>query len=134
MSRIGVKPIALPSGVEVKQAGETITVKGSKGQLDIAAPAGIGVNVEDNVANVTRETDTKELRALHGTVRALVQNMVIGVSEGYQKKLEIVIVPNSKAASWSSTSASVTRLNDAPEGHYAQIKPPLKSVVSTNKL
>ena len=90
MSRIGRAPIAIPAGVEVKVAENNhITVKGPKGTLERDLVPQITVNVEGNVINVTRPNDEKQNRALHGLTRALVANMVEGVSNGYSKTLEV---------------------------------------------
>lgn len=88
MSRIAKKPITLAKGVELTVANELITVKGPKGALSMAKPAGIEIAVENGVASLSAET--AELVALTGTVRTLVANMVHGVSEGFEKKLELV--------------------------------------------
>ncbi|WP_022871731.1 50S ribosomal protein L6 [Nesterenkonia alba] len=90
MSRIGRLPITIPSGVEVTLDGRDITVKGSKGELSRTLPAGIGVEIEDGVLTVTRPDDERESRSLHGLSRSLINNMIIGVTEGFTKKLEIV--------------------------------------------
>ncbi|MBS1637109.1 MAG: 50S ribosomal protein L6 [Bacteroidetes bacterium] len=90
MSRIGKLPIALPAGVEVKVAGNTVTVKGKLGELSQTIDADITVKVEDGKVNVTRPTDQKRHRALHGLYRALIANMVKGVSEGYKIEQELV--------------------------------------------
>ena len=90
MSRIGNKHIPLPAGVTVTVEGNLITVKGPKGQLELVKNPDISVNVEENNVVDTRPTNDKEHRSLHGTTRALVHNMVVGVSEGYEKVLEIV--------------------------------------------
>lgn len=89
MSRIGRKPIAVPAGVEVKLNGNNITVKGSKGELSYEFNSDITVAVEGNEIIVTRPSDDKEHRALHGLTRTLIANMITGVSEGYSKTLEI---------------------------------------------
>lgn len=89
MSRIGRKPITVPAGVEVKLDGNNITVKGAKGELSYEFNSDITVAVEGNEIIVTRPSDDKEHRALHGLTRTLIANMVIGVSEGYSKTLEI---------------------------------------------
>ena len=89
MSRIGNKHIPLPAGVTVTVEGNLITVKGPKGQLELVKNPNISVNVEENNVVVTRPTNDKEHRSLHGTTRALVHNMVVGVSEGFKKALEI---------------------------------------------
>lgn len=91
MSRIGRKEIVVPAGVEVKvEAGNLVTVKGPKGTLTQKLHSRMEINQNGNVINVTRPTDEKEDRALHGLTRTLLFNMVEGVSKGYEKKLEIV--------------------------------------------
>jgi len=91
MSRIGKMPIAIPAGVTFDVSPENVvTVKGPKGTLEKAMHRNIKLNVEDGQVVATRSNDEKENKALHGLVRALVNNMVIGVSEGYQKTLELV--------------------------------------------
>ena len=91
MSRIGRAPITVPAGVTVTVGEENlITVKGAKGTLTHKAPATITVTVDGAVVTVTRPNDEAENRALHGLTRTLINNMIIGVSQGYQKKLEIV--------------------------------------------
>ena len=91
MSRIGRAPITVPAGVTVTLGEENrITVKGPKGELSYNIPASIKANVEGSVVHVTRPDDEAENRALHGLVRSLINNMIIGVSVGYEKKLEIV--------------------------------------------
>ena len=90
MSRIGKAPITVPAGVEVSIAGRTVTVKGPKGQLSREIPGGITVRKEESVLLVERPDDARESRSLHGLVRTLVNNMVVGVTDGYAKELEIV--------------------------------------------
>ena len=89
MSRIGRAPIVLPAGVEVKVDGQHVTVKGPKGELSMNAAPSIKVEVSEGVVHVSRPDDTKENRSLHGLPRSLVHNMVIGVSEGFKKTLEV---------------------------------------------
>ena len=89
MSRIGILPITVPAGVTVELQGQTVTVKGPKGELGYTAPVGISVSLEGNEFTVARANNSKTNRAMHGTVRSLVANMIIGVSEGYTKQLEI---------------------------------------------
>ena len=89
MSRIGRKPIAIPAGVDVKVDGNVVTVKGPKGTLSETLNSRISVKVEGSEVLVTRPTDDKEDRALHGLSRTLVYNMVVGVTEGYTKNLEV---------------------------------------------
>lgn len=91
MSRIGKSPVTIPSGVEVTLNGNLVTVKGSKGTLTQELDSSeINVTIDGNVISVSRETDAPAVRAKHGLYRALIQNMVTGVSEGYKKELEIV--------------------------------------------
>ncbi len=89
MSRIGRLPVEIPAGVKVSLEGKTITVKGSKGELTHTIPDCINAAVEGNQIVITRENELKETKALHGLTRALVNNMVIGVTNGYRKELEI---------------------------------------------
>lgn len=90
MSRIGKMPVSIPSGVSVTVADNVITVKGPKGELKQAINPMISVEIKDSEINFTRPNDDKEVRSLHGLYRALVNNMVVGVSAGYQQKLELV--------------------------------------------
>jgi large subunit ribosomal protein L6 len=89
MSRIGKKPINLPKGVDIKLDGNMIVVKGSKGELKWAFPDEMKVSVNDGNLVVERPSNTKQLKALHGMTRNIISNMITGVSEGYQKVLEI---------------------------------------------
>jgi large subunit ribosomal protein L6 len=90
MSRIGKAPIAVPQGVEVKQAGSAVEVKGPKGQLSQHIPAGISLEISAGAIHVKRKGDAKALRSLHGLIRTLIANMVQGVTKGFEKELEIV--------------------------------------------
>ena len=91
MSRIGREPIAVPAGVTVNvAAGNVVTVKGPLGELNQTFDANLTIAQDGAVINVTRPNDQKEMRALHGLTRTLLNNMVVGVSKGYEKKLEIV--------------------------------------------
>ena len=89
MSRIGRAPITVPAGVEVKVDGQHVTVKGPKGALEMNAAPNMKVEVNAGVVTVSRPNDEKQNRSLHGLTRTLINNMVIGVSEGYTKTLEI---------------------------------------------
>jgi large subunit ribosomal protein L6 len=90
MSRIGKLPIPVPSGVDVTVDDRTVTVTGPKGTLSHRLPEGIDVAREDGVLQVQRPDDERESRSLHGLTRTLVANMVQGVTQGYEKRLEIV--------------------------------------------
>jgi large subunit ribosomal protein L6 len=91
MSRIGKKAIPVPSGVKVNVAGRAVTIEGKLGKLEYKHRPEIGVKVEDDGKSVlcTRATEDREVRAYHGLTRALISNMMVGVTEGYEKKLEI---------------------------------------------
>ena len=90
MSRIGKAPIEIPAGVTVQVKGNVVTVKGPKGELTQEVNPDIKVNVEDGKVEVTRPSDDREHRSQHGLYRALIHNMVVGVSEGYKKEMELV--------------------------------------------
>ena len=89
MSRIGQSPIPIPSGVNVGLSGDRVTVNGPKGELQRSIPEGISLKQEEGELKVERATEQREVKALHGLVRSLVNNMVLGVTEGYSKALEI---------------------------------------------
>src|ERR1035437_8759708 len=89
MSRVGLKPIALPEKVSVKVDGSTVTVAGPKGSLNFNLVEGITVDAVDSTVTVRRATEHRTMRALHGTARSIINNMVTGVSKGYVKDLEI---------------------------------------------
>ncbi|MFA5676428.1 MAG: 50S ribosomal protein L6 [Christensenellales bacterium] len=91
MSRIGKMPISLPQGVTVSvEAGNIVRVKGKKGELEEKIPSEITVEIKDGIINVSRGSDAKKDRAMHGLSRALIANMVIGVTEGFTKTLEVI--------------------------------------------
>ena len=90
MSRIGLKPISVPNGVQVDVQGHKVTVKGPKGELSRSFDPAMEIELEDNVLQVQRPTDHRTHRALHGLTRALLANMVTGVTDGYTKTLSIV--------------------------------------------
>lgn len=89
MSRLGKKPVTIPSGVKVNVAGRTINVEGPKGKLSYTAQPQIDVKIDGNEVYVHRSGDEGQSKAFHGLTRALIQNMVFGVSQGYRKALEI---------------------------------------------
>ena len=90
MSRIGMKPIELPAGVEIKVDGNVVSVKGPKGQLQQEISPLITVNNDGGVINLTRDGDETEKRSQHGLARTLINNMVVGVTEGFEKKLVLI--------------------------------------------
>jgi large subunit ribosomal protein L6 len=134
MSRIGRSPIPVPSGVDVTFAGNAVTVKGPQGTLSRNLPEPITVRQEENELLVERPNDERQNRALHGLVRSLVNNMVVGVSAGYTKELEIVGV------GYRAAAPSPTRLDlalgfshpvgmDAPEGITFEVPTPTRIIV-----
>lgn len=128
MSRVGKVPIELPDGVEVKLNGSTLTVKGSKGELEDTFDSSISIAVEKGSVTVTRGNDEKQSRALHGLTRALIANMVIGVSEGYEKILQLIGVGYSAEKKGKniifSLGFSHQILFEAPEGIEFEIQKP----------
>lgn len=90
MSRIGVKPVSVPKGVEVSDGSGLLVVKGPKGTLDVKIADGVTFALSEGVCKVSRASDTPRHRANHGLMRALLANMVTGVSTGFEKKLEII--------------------------------------------
>ncbi|PKY93612.1 50S ribosomal protein L6 [Facklamia hominis] len=90
MSRIGKSPVTIPAGVTVSLDGHTVTVKGPKGELTRQLSPKISLEIKDNEIEFTRPDDSKENRSLHGTTRSIVNNMVVGVSEGFKKELQLI--------------------------------------------
>ncbi len=90
MSRIGKLPISIPSGVTVSVKDDVVTVKGPKGELSQSVNPNISMEVKDGTITFTRPSDEPQMRSMHGLYRALVNNMIVGVSEGYKKELELV--------------------------------------------
>ena len=90
MSRIGRLPISVPAGVEVKVEDNLVSVKGPKGTLQLTVASPIAVALEENTISVSRPNDERNSRSLHGLTRTLIDNLIIGVTKGYEKKLEIV--------------------------------------------
>ncbi|EOL45398.1 50S ribosomal protein L6 [Enterococcus phoeniculicola] len=90
MSRIGNKIVVLPAGVTITQDGNDVTVKGPKGELTRTFSSDIKMNIEGNEVTFTRPNDSKEMKTIHGTTRANFNNMVVGVSEGFEKALELI--------------------------------------------
>ena len=134
MSRIGKMPVPVPAGVEVAVAGSRVTVKGPMGTLERDFPDRVGIAVEDGNASVARQDDQRESRALHGLSRALLANMVLGVSEGFRKELTIVGVGYRAALQGSTIELQVgyshTVRVDAPEGITFEVPEPTRIVVS----
>jgi len=134
MSRVGRAPITVPSGVEVSIGGREISVKGPKGALARTLPPDISVREEDHTLLVERPDDEREHRALHGLTRSLVNNMVVGVTEGFAKELEIVGVGYRANAQGPNkielaVGYSHTVVVDAPEGITFEVPAPNRIVV-----
>ena len=128
MSRVGRSPISVPSGVEVTITGRSIAVKGPKGQLDMDVPGDITVRQDGDTLLVERPDDDRRNRALHGLTRSLVNNMVIGVTEGFRKDLEIVGVGYRATAKGSGLELALGFSHpvtvDAPEGITFEVETP----------
>ena len=105
MSRVANSPVALPKGVEIQVEGAQLSVKGGKGSLDLTLTDGVGVNVEQDVATITYDGDSK--RAMAGTTRSLLANMVKGVSEGWEKRLVLNGVGYRAKASGKSVNLTI---------------------------
>tara|TARA_Y100000310_G_scaffold316833_1_gene369023 strand:+ start:167 stop:721 length:555 start_codon:yes stop_codon:yes gene_type:complete len=120
MSRIGKLPVAIPGGVTVELSGNKITVKGPKGELSYEHLPEVTVKVEEDKVIVERKDDTQESRARHGLTRQLINNMVIGVSDGYEKQLEIIGVGYKAKAQGKSVTLNLGHSHpidySAPEG------------------
>ena len=120
MSRIGKKPVAIPSGVTVEVSGNKIVVKGPKGELSYEHLPEVTVVVEGDTVVVTRKDDSDESKSRHGLTRQLINNMVIGVSEGYEKQLEIIGVGYKAQAKGKSVTLNLGHSHpidySAPEG------------------
>ena len=134
MSRVGKQPIAIPSGVDVTVEGRTITVKGPKGTLEHQAPESINVARDGDALVVTRPDDERANRALHGLTRSLVSNMVVGVSDGFVRELEIVGVGYRAQAQGPAklelqVGYSHTVPVEAPEGVTFEVPQPTRIVV-----
>ncbi|TIC85833.1 50S ribosomal protein L6 [Nocardioides sp. GY 10113] len=139
MSRIGKLPVPVPAGVDVQIDGATVTVKGPKGALSHTVAAPITVEKGDGVLDVKRPDDQRESKALHGLSRTLINNMVVGVTEGYEKKLEIVgvgyrVLPKTPTQVEFQLGYSHPIIFDAPEGITFAVEGPTKlGVVGIDK-
>ena len=133
MSRIGLSPIPIPPGVDVSIAGSSITVKGPKGQLHRSHPDEIAIEQVESELRVSRTKETREARALHGLIRSLVANMIQGVTEGYEKRLEIHGVGYRAAKQGNDLELSVgfshTVRKPAPSGIEYDVPQPTRITV-----
>ncbi len=134
MSRIGKEPISVPSDVQVSIEGRSVEVTGPKGSLDLDLPGEINVRQEDDTVLVERPNDERKNKALHGLTRSLINNMVIGVSEGFKKELEIVGVGYRAAISGDGLELQLgfshpVKVN-APDGITFDVPEPTQIIVS----
>lgn len=134
MSRIGKMPIEIPGGVDVAVNGQSVTVKGSKGTLQRQFHERVSIAVDDGVATVGRFDDERESRALHGLSRALLANMVVGVSDGYRRELEIQGVGYRAALKGRDLDMQLGFSHavefTAPDGITFEVPEPTKIVIS----
>lgn len=133
MSRIGNKPIAIPQGVDIKLDGHALTVKGPKGELKHTLPADMQVTIENGEVLVKRPSEDKKHKSLHGLTRTLIDNMVIGVTEGYSKSLEIVGVGYRAALKGKNLSLTLGFSHpvdiEPPAGIEFEVPAPTKIIV-----
>ena len=134
MSRIGKEPISVPSDVQVSIEGRSVEVTGPKGSLDLDLPGEINVRQEDDTVLVERPNDDRKNKALHGLTRSLINNMVIGVSEGFKKELEIVGVGYRAAISGDGLELQLGFSHPvkvkAPDGITFDVPEPTQIIVS----
>lgn len=126
MSRIGRKLIDMPAGVSLSVADEKVRVKGPKGELSVDMVPGIDISVEDGAIKVTRQNDDKKTRAFHGMIRALVNNVVLGVSHGFERQLEIVGI------GWRAQMQGKTLVMSLGFSHPVEYDPPSGVEISTD--
>ena len=135
MSRIGKAPISVPNGVEIGISGKSVEIKGPKGTLDLEVPGSISVRQDGDQVLVERPDDERTSRALHGLTRSLINNMVIGVSEGFSKELEIIGVGyRAQAKGQSSLELQLGFSHpvsvEAPEGISFEVPEPTRIIVT----
>lgn len=119
MSRIGRLPVEVPTGVDVKITGSHVKIKGPKGEMEFTFSPNIELSFKDGEIIVTRPSDDREMRSLHGTTRSLIQNMVIGVTDGFQKELQLVGVGYRASMQGNSLILNVGY------SHSVEVEPPL---------
>ena len=134
MSRIGRLPINIPAGVTISVDGSAVSVKGPKGELVLNVASPIEVKIEDNQVVVTRPDDERASRSLHGLTRTLVNNMMLGVTEGYEKKLEIVgvgyrVISKGPQQLEFALGFSHPVIIDAPQGIEFTVETPTRMTV-----
>jgi len=134
MSRVGKQPVPIPSGVEVKVEGQFVAVKGPKGSLERTFPEEVSFALEDGKVRVERPEDDRRSRAMHGLSRALLANMVVGVSEGYTRELQLVGVGYRAALKGKDLELQVGYSHpvaiEPPDGVFFEVPEPTKVIVS----
>ena len=134
MSRIGNKPITIPAGVTLTIDGAKVTVKGPKGELAREVSSAMNLKLEDGILTVARPSDQKNHKSLHGLTRTLIANMVIGVTDGYSKNLEIEGVGYRAAKAGNAVNLTLGFSHpvvvEAPEGINIEVPQPNRIVVS----
>ena len=134
MSRIGKRPVAVPSGVTANVSGQTVKVKGPKGQLEVALHDEVVVELQDGAVKVTPRNETKRARSMWGLSRTLVSNLVVGVTQGFERKLEINGVGYRAAAQGKNLNLALGYSHDVvyavPEGIQVVTPKPTEIVIS----
>ena len=134
MSRLGKRPLAIPSGVTVDVSGDAVNIKGPKGELTLPVHPTIEVAVADDAVNVGRKSEERIARAMHGTSRQLIQNMILGVTQGFTKELEIVGVGYNAKVQGSKLVLSIGFCHpvdfDIPEGLKCECPENTRIVIS----
>ena len=134
MSRIGNAPVVIPAGVEVKLDGSLVKVKGPHGELEYTFNENIGISMEDGVVKVERPNNSKVNRSLHGTTRALIQNMVTGVNSKFKKELEMVGVGYKANIAGKNLVINAGYSHpvemEIPEGLTVEVPQPTKIIIS----
>ncbi len=137
MSRVGIRPITLPEGVQAEVKPTEIVVRGQNGEQSVALVHGIKVSQKDNQLVVERVNDAKQNRAMHGTVRALLQNAVSGVTAQFEKRLELIGIGYRASVEGNSLTLQVGFTHpvkmDIPEGLSAKVEKNVITVTGSNK-
>jgi large subunit ribosomal protein L6 len=138
MSRIGKKPVTIPSGVTASVEGQTVKMKGPKGQLQFVVHDDVEVKLDKNVVNVNPRVETNRARALYGTARAQIANLVVGVTKGFEKKLEITGVGYRAAMQGKNLQLALGYSHDVtfpiPEGIQISVPKPTEITITGNDI
>jgi large subunit ribosomal protein L6 len=138
MSRIGKKPVTIPSGVTATVEGQTVKMKGPKGQLQFVVHDDVEVKLDKNVVNINPRVETNRARALYGTARAQIANLVVGVTKGFEKKLEITGVGYRAAMQGKNLQLALGYSHDVtfpiPEGIQISVPKPTEITITGNDI